>query len=400
MSPNSSAPLPALDLSARQVLPADPDALLVGRAWLPEAGGPAVVTLRAGEVFDITSREAPTVRDLCEAADPPGLVAATRGRSLGGVDALLRNSDEQLRDPGRPWLLAPVDLQALKAAGVTFATSLLERLIEEQSKGVPERAAELRRDIVELIGTDLARLVPGSEQAQALKRTLTERGLWSQYLEVGIGPDPEIFTKAQPLSGVGLGAHAGIHPRSSWNNPEPEVALVLSSSGRMVGATLANDVNLRDFEGRSALLLSMAKDNNASCAIGPFVRLFDARWGERELERLELALRVVGADGFVLEGSSSMAQISRSPRALAQALHAMHQYPDGAVLLLGTLFAPIQDRGAAGQGFTHHLGDVVSIRTPDLGALCNRVMPSDRCAPWALGAGALMRNLAGRGLLG
>ena len=399
MNPTSSAPLPALELDARHVLPDDAGALLVGRAWLPEAGGPAVVTLRGDDVFDITGRDAPTVRDLFEAPDPARLVASAAGRSLGGVQQLLRNSDEQSRDPARPWLLSPVDLQAVKAAGVTFATSLLERLIEEQSKGVPERAAELRRDMVALIGTDLARLVPGSEQAAALKRTLIERGLWSQYLEVGIGPDPEIFTKGQPMSSVGVGAHAGVHPGSSWNNPEPEVALVLSSTGRIVGATLANDVNLRDFEGRSALLLSMAKDNNASCAIGPFVRLFDARWGEAQVGRLELALRVVGADGFVLEGSSSMAQISRAPRALAQALMTTHQYPDGAVLLLGTLFAPIQDRDAPGQGFTHHAGDVVSIRTPDLGALCNRVMPSDRCAPWTLGAGELMRNLAARGLL-
>jgi fumarylacetoacetate (FAA) hydrolase family protein len=399
MSTPSSAGLPALDLQASQVLPADPGALLVGRAWLPAAGGPAVVTLRGDQVFDITSREAPTVRDLFEAADPAALAASTPGRSLGSLDSLLRNSDEASRDLGRPWLLSPVDLQAVKAAGVTFASSLLERLIEEQSKGVPERAAQLRRDMIELIGTDLARLVPGSEQAEALKRRLMERAMWSQYLEVGIGPDPEIFTKAQPLSSVGLGAHAGIHPRSRWNNPEPEVALVLSSAGRMVGATLANDVNLRDFEGRSALLLGMAKDNNASCAIGPFVRVFDANWGELEVEALELSLRVVGTDGFVLEGSSSMARISRPPRALADALLSMHQYPDGAVLLLGTLFAPIQDREAPGQGFTHHTGDVVTIRTPGLGALCNRVMPSDRCAPWSFGAGELMRNLAARGLL-
>ena len=399
MNPMDRDSLPSLPLQAREVLPADPGARLVGRAWLPSAGGPVLLTLRGDEVFDITSREAPTARDLFESSDPAGLVASIPGRSLGALDSLLRNSDEASRDPSRPWLLSPVDLQAVKAAGVTFATSLLERLIEEQSKGVPERAAELRRDMVALIGTDLASLVPGSEQAEALKRRLMERGLWSQYLEVGIGPDPEIFTKGQPLSSVGLGAHAGIHPRSRWNNPEPEVAVVLSSTGRMVGATLANDVNLRDFEGRSALLLGMAKDNNASCAIGPFVRVFDANWGEREVEALELGLRVVGADGFVLEGSSSMARISRPPRALASALMAMHQYPDGAVLLLGTLFAPIQDREAPGQGFTHRTGDVVSIRAPGLGTLCNRVMPSDRCAPWTFGAAELMRNLAARGLL-
>ena len=383
----------------RLALPVDPQAVLLGRAWLPERGGPAVVVVRGDALYDITSREAPTVRDLLELDAPLQRIAEAPGRCLGSVAAALLNSDEDARDARLPWLLSPIDLQAVKAAGVTFAASLLERVIEEQAKGVPERAAALRGEIVALIGADLAALVPGSEQAMALKRTLMARGLWSQYLEVGIGPDPEIFTKAQPMSSVGYGAHVGVHPASQWNNPEPEVALVLSSRGRLLGATLANDVNLRDIEGRSALLLGQAKDNNASCALGPFLRLFDAHWGITELQRVELTLRVGGSDGFQLDGHSSMAQISRTPLALAQALGAMHQYPDGAVLLLGTLFAPIQDRDAPGQGFTHHVDDVVAISSPELGCLCNRVRHSDACAPWTFGTGALMRNLAARGLL-
>ena len=390
----------ALELDPARVLPADAEAVLLGRAWLPECAGPAVVAVRGDELFDVTTSMAPTVRDVLESPDPKGLLEGTRRRSIGSLVEVLANSDEKARDPQRPWLLSPVDLQAVKAAGVTFAASMLERVIEEQAKGEPQRAADLRREIVGMIGTELAELVPGSPAAMALKETLIGRGLWSQYLEVGIGPDAEIFTKAQPLSSVGIGAHVGIHPASRWNNPEPEVAVLLSSDGRMVGATLANDVNLRDFEGRSALLLGKAKDNNASCAIGPFIRLFDRRWGVEDLHRVEVSVRVDGSDGFRLDGTSSMAQISRSPAALAQAtLNENHQYPDGVVLLLGTLFAPVQDRGEAGSGFTHHADDVVSISAAELGCLSNRVRTSDRCAPWTFGAGTLMRNLAARGLL-
>src|SRR5690606_27366505 len=100
-------------------------------------------------------------------------------------------------------------------------------------------------------------------------------GVWSQYLEVAIGKDAEIFTKTQPMASVGFGAQIGIHPESHWNNPEPEVVLAVARTGKIRGATLGNDVNLRDYEGRSALLLGEAKDQNASCAIGPFIRLFD-----------------------------------------------------------------------------------------------------------------------------
>ena len=389
-----------LELDPAHVLPAAADAVLLGRVWLPECAGPAVVAVRGDELFDVTTSMAPTVRDVLESPDPKGLLDGTRGRSIGGLVEVLANSDEKARDPQRPWLLSPVDLQAVKAAGVTFAASMLERVIEEQAKGEPARAADLRREILGLIGSELAELVPGSPAAMALKQTLIKRGLWSQYLEVGIGPDAEIFTKAQPLSSVGIGAHVGIHPASRWNNPEPEVAVLLSSDGRMVGATLANDVNLRDFEGRSALLLGKAKDNNASCAIGPFIRLLDRRWGMDDLNHIEVNVRVDGSDGFRLDGTSSMAQISRSPTALAQAtLNENHQYPDGVVLLLGTLFAPVQDRGEVGSGFTHHVDDVVSISAPALGCLSNRVRASDHCAPWTFGAGTLMRNLAARGLL-
>ena len=389
------------DLDPARALPRDATrATLIGRAWLPAAGGPAPVVVRDGDAYDL-SRVAPTVSELLNLPDPAGTVRSAQGLArVGAVSDLLSNSDEPSRDPSRPWLLAPNDLQAIKAAGVTFVSSMLERVIEEQARGDPAKAERVRHAIVAIIGDDLAAVRPGSPEAAKLKDALIAQGAWSQYLEVGIGPDAEIFTKSQPMSAVGTGADIGIHPKSAWNNPEPEIVLAVASDGRVVGATLGNDVNLRDFEGRSALLLGKAKDNTGSCAIGPFIRLFDAGYSADDVRRADLALRVVGLEGFVLEGSSSMARISRDPLDLAaQAIGANHQYPDGFVLFLGTMFAPVKDRYGPGQGFTHAVGDVVTVSTPSLGALANRVRTSDTVAPWTMGAGALMRNLAARGLL-
>jgi fumarylacetoacetate (FAA) hydrolase family protein len=307
---------------------------------------------------------------------------------------------ESRRDPTRPWLLPPIDLQAIKAAGVTFAVSLLERLIEEQARGKPETAVAVRAEVEAALGGAIDGLVPGSPQAQELKSVLQAKGLWSQYLEVGIGPDAEIFTKAPSMAAVGTGAAIGVLTTSRWNNPEPEIVVVANSRGEIVGATLGNDVNLRDIEGRSALLLGRAKDNNASTAIGPFLRLFDETFSLDDVRRAEVALTVEGTDGFRLDGASAMARISRDPADLvAQMLGPHHQYPDGVALFLGTMFAPIKDRDAPGQGFTHHLGDVVTIASRPLGALVNVVTTCDQAPPWRFGAGALMRNLARRGLI-
>jgi fumarylacetoacetate (FAA) hydrolase family protein len=382
-------------------LPEDAEqAVLVGRAFLPDAGGPAVCVVRDGALWDL-SRVAPTVSALLELDDPARAVAAARDLPrIGALDDVLANTPPAGRDARRPWLLAPCDLQAVKAAGVTFVASMLERVIEEQARGDPARAQGVREAIVGILGDDLAAVRPGSAEAMRIKEVLLAQHAWSQYLEVGIGPDAEIFTKAQPMSSVGTGADIGIHPKSAWNNPEPEVVLFATSRGTVAGAALGNDVNLRDVEGRSALLLGKAKDNNASCAIGPFVRLFDDRFRLDDVRAAEIRLRVEGTDGFVLDGASSMAKISRDPLDLVgQAIGPHHQYPDGFVLFCGTMFAPVQDRHGPGQGFTHAVGDVVTIATPRLGALVNRVERTDAIAPWTFGAGALMRNLARRGLL-
>jgi fumarylacetoacetate (FAA) hydrolase family protein len=381
-------------------LPADgTTGTLVGRAWLPAVEGPAVVAVRADGLHDV-SRAFPTMRDLAEARDPAGAVAAAKGERIGALADVLANTPEDGREQTKPWLLAPVDLQAIKAAGVTFAQSLIERVIEEQARGAPKRAAAVRAEVEGALGGAVAGLKPGSPQAAELKRLLQTKGLWSQYLEVGIGPDAEIFTKAPPMAAVGTGASIGILEQSTWNNPEPEIVLVVNAAGAIVGATLGNDLNLRDLEGRSALLLGKSKDNNASTAIGPFVRLFDRSFTLDDVRRAEVRLTVEGDDGFRLDGTSAMARISRDPADLvAQMIGPHHQYPDGAVLFLGTMFAPVKDRDAPGQGFTHHAGDVVTIASEKLGALINVVTTCDRAPPWHFGTAALMRNLAKRGLL-
>ena len=389
-----------LSNALQPVLPQDAgDPALAGRIWRPDAGGPSVVAVRGAELVDITATF-PTMRDLCEQSDPATALRAAQGEPIGPLDKTLANTPREARDPTRPWLLAPIDLQAIKAAGVTFAVSMIERVIEERARGNPDAATTIRAEVNRLVGDDLARLKPGSPEATRLKQVLIEHGAWSQYLEVGIGQDAEIFTKAQPMASVGTGMDAGIHPASSWNNPEPEVVLAVASDGRIVGATLGNDVNLRDVEGRSALLLGKAKDNNASCAVGPFLRLFDASFSLDDIRRMTVSLTVEGPDGFRLQGASSIAKISRDPADLiAQMVNAHHRYPDGAVLFLGTMFAPVDDRDAPGKGFTHKPGDIVTIAAPALGRLVNRMAPTDACEPWAFGPGALMRNLARRGVL-
>lgn len=374
--------------------------LLLGRAKVPGTDHPVIVKLRGDDLVDITSKAAPTVRDIAEMNDPAGYVASADGKVIGNVHDVLKNSASGSQDTSLPVLLSPIDLQAVKASGVTFVVSLLERVIEEQAAGDPAKANRLRGEITGLIGTDLSQLVPGSDEAMAVKKTLIEKGIWSQYLEVGIGPDAEIFTKCQPLSSVGFGADVGLHPTSSWNNPEPEIAMLVTSTGKIIGAMLGNDVNLRDVEGRSALLLGKAKDNNASASLGPFIRLFDNSFSLDDVKAAELELTVSGEDGFELEGSSSMSQISRTPESLVAAtVGEHHQYPDGFVLYLGTMFAPIQDRGEAGQGFTHKLNDVVRISTKKLGMLENRVRLSTKCPPWNYGVSQLMRDLSKAGLI-
>lgn len=345
--------------------------------------GPSPIMVEEGIAYDM-AHIVPTVSLLADRLP----LSARAGKMLGPFDAL------ELR------VLSPVDLQCVKACGVTFALSAIERVIEERARGDALAAADIRKKLEDRVGGSIRAVLPGSQEAEALKQALIEDGLWSQYLEVAIGPDAEVFTKAPVLATVGAGDEIGIRSDSTWNNPEPEIVLIVDSHGQAIGATLGNDVNLRDFEGRSALLLGKAKDNNASCSLGPLIRLFDESFTMDDVRNAEVALTIDGPEGYRLEGKSSMDQISRDPLDLVRQTLSEHQYPDGFALFLGTLFAPVQDRDEAGRGFTHKVGDVVEISTPKLGRLANTVVTSRDAEPWVLGVGALMANLAGRGLLG
>jgi fumarylacetoacetate (FAA) hydrolase family protein len=397
-----------MELASQRILPKDTDrATLVGRAWIPsrsgKPGGPSPIAIADGKAWDL-SKVVPTSAELVNSRDPVRLaresIKAGWAVSIGNVAELIANSHADRRDPKKPYLLTPCDLQALRACGVTFVSSMVERVIEEHCKGDPNKAEEIRKSIGSEIGGGIRGIKPGSPEAMQLKESLIRRNLWSQYLEVGIGPDAEVFNKSQPMSAVGVGAEIGIRSDSSWNNPEPEVVLSINRAGRVVGASLGNDVNLRDFEGRSALLLGKAKDNNGSCAIGPFIRLFDESYGIAELRRTHIRVEVAGPEGYKLTGESHLANISRDPLDLAeQAVNRSHQYPDGTMLFLGTQFAPVQDRDEKGKGFTHKLGDIVSVQADDLGMLINRVNYCDRVEPWSFGVADLMKNLAARGLL-
>ena len=365
------------------------EATLVGRADLGD--GPAPILVRDGRVFDI-SRAAPTVSAFLDNHS-----GSASGRDLGEfADLGFRLAWD---GKGANKLLAPVDLQCVKAAGVTFAVSAVERVIEERARGDASKAQGIRNALKDRVGSDLRAVKPGSPESVKLKAALIADGLWSQYLEVAIGPDAEIFTKSPVLSSMGWGDYIGIRSDSSWNNPEPEIVIVCNSRGEAMGAALGNDVNLRDFEGRSALLLGKAKDNNASCAIGPFIRLFDASFTMDHVRQAVLELEIVGPENYRLEGKSTMAEISRDPLDLCKQAMSEHQYPDGFALFLGTLFAPTQDRDHPGRGFTHKVGDIVRVSTPKLGVLENRVATSKEAPPWVFGVGDLMKNLAKRGLL-
>ncbi len=395
-----------MNISTSEILPSDSEsATLVGRAWVPgDHAGPSPVALRGDRVYDL-SPVVPTSSALLNAADPLKLVRESIARGwakpVASIEAALGNSHADRRRASRAYVLAPCDLQAVRACGVTFVSSMVERVIEEHARGDADKADSIRRAIGDEIGAGIRSIKPGSPEAMRLKESLIKRDLWSQYLEVGIGPDAEVFNKAQPLSAVGVGAEIGIRADSSWNNPEPEVVLAVNRAGRIVGVTLGNDVNLRDFEGRSALLLGKAKDNNASCSIGPFIRLLDEGYTLDDVRRTRIEIRVSGTDGFELEGESNLTAISRDPVDLVnQAMNRAHQYPDGMMLFLGTQFAPVQDRGEKGKGFTHKLGDVVTIAAPQVGTLVNRVNHCDKVTPWTFGVTELMQNLGRRGLLG
>lgn len=385
-----------MELNSRRCLPHDAhQALLIGRAWRDQHG-PCVVLIDNDHVFDITA-SCPTTSFLINSPNIHELLAnAPRDACLGEVDTLLANTTAAQGN----YFLAPCDLQSIKACGVTFIESLLERVVEERALGDSNKANAIRQSIIDSIGADIKSIKPGSDAAKQLKELLHAKGMWSQYLEVGLGPDAEVFTKSQPMSAIGTGADIGLHKDSNWNNPEPELVMCVNQEGGIVGASLGNDVNLRDIEGRSALLLGRAKDNNASCVIGPFIRLFDQHFSLDTVRQAEVELNIIGADNYCLSAVSHMNKISRDVEDLVrQVIGKHHQYPDGFMLFTGTMYAPIEDRFGDGRGFTHLSNDIVQIYNRHLGSLINRVGYSDEVTPWTFGIGSLIKNLSGRGYL-
>lgn len=408
-------------MSIEATLPADwKEGSFIGRVWRSDIQpeGPSVVALdKDGYLVDITT-SFPTVSKLCNQEDPAAAMREAlernKGNRIGRFSEILANTPLHAQKKGKPYLISPADLQAVKAAGVTFADSLIERSVEKLAGGDPAKADNIRKDIHAVIRgkmglaetdeIDLSKMKPGSPQALELRDYLIDKGLQKSYLEVGLGPDAEIFTKAQPMATVGHGAHAGVHPGSKWNNPEPEVVMVAGKSGKAVGAALGNDVNCRDIEGESELKLGECKDQNASATMGPLIRLFDKSFTLDDVRTMDVGLEVSNAeDGYKVDAVSSMSKISRDPQneLLAQTF-AHHQYPDGALLYCGTMFAAAmvpRDKEHPEKGFTHKYGDVVTITSSKLGSVTNVMQSADLCPKWEVGAGALMENLAERGLL-
>lgn len=379
-----------MNISITEVLPKNTAGLYLGRIWEPTHQLPLPVLLSNGKLWD-ASQLAPTCSEILELDDLTDQLQALRHNDpLAPIDDVVL---EPAATSTSPILLAPVDLQVIKACGVTFVDSMVERVIEERAGGDPQAAAEIRESMQRELGVDLTTVTPGSDEAATVKRALVDRGWWSQYLEVGLGPDPEVFTKGPVLSAVGSGADIGVPEFSSWNNPEPELVLIATSTGQIVGVTLGNDVNLRDVEGRSALLLGMAKDNNRSTSLGPFIRIFDEEFTVDDARSMEITLHVEGPEGYSLDGLNSVSALSRSFEDLIAATYGdHHQYPDGFALFTGTLFAPTEDRDTPGEGFTHKLGDVVTIRNQHLGALINRVGRCEELPQWSYGIRQLIHD--------
>jgi 2-dehydro-3-deoxy-D-arabinonate dehydratase len=269
------------------------------------------VAVEDGRVFALDLARDPEVGNLA------GLLQTGRAIELAREMIDPRFAPEPL---GGQAFLAPIDRQEVWAAGVTYKRSKVAR--EEESRG----AAQF-------------------------------------YDKVYTADRPELFLKATPARVVNPGEPVRVRADSKWSVPEPELALVISPAGTIVGFTIGNDMSARDIEGENPLYLPQAKIYRGSCSVGPLVTPAAAM---PALEGVEIRLAIERDGAVVFQGGTTLAQMARTPESLADWLFRENAFPDGAVLLTGTGVVPPDE-------FSLRPGDAVAITVGGIGTLQNPV---------------------------
>jgi len=262
-----------------------------------------------GSITDLTGAGLSNLAELLECESPESRLSSFN------LSTLPRHSATSVR------LLPPVDRQEIWAAGVTYQRSKKARMEESDFSA-------------------------------------------TAYDRVYDAPRPEIFFKSLPEKVAGPGDPVGIRKDASWNVPEPELALVINSVGRIVGFTIGNDMSSRDIEGENLLYLPQAKVYDRSCAIGPVILVGTT---ESEIRECVISMTIHRDEACVFQGETSLNHIKRPFEELAGYLCRSQSFPTGAILLTGTGVVP-------GDHFTLHAGDLIRIDVTGIGRLENHVI--------------------------